>query len=268
MSNFIYDSNFNGPEGVPFIGEANKYHYVYLIVNHLNGKIYIGVHSTKKLNDRYIGSSKSVKNDIKEFGIKWFTKYNLFYFYTRKEAFTKEYELVDKEFCLRNDTYNIAIGGKGLYLAVVPYETRKKMSEANKGRKHTDETKKKMSETKKGHVVTDETKKKISEANKGRKLTDELKQKMSETRKGRKLTESTRKKMSESRKGRIVTEETRKKISKANKGRKMTDEMRRKKSEIMKGRVSGHKGHKHTDETKKKMSEAKKGKVTIVKNTF
>ena len=52
-------------------------------------------------------------------------------------------------------------------------ETRKKMSEAMKGNKHalgckrSEETKKKMSEAKKGKLISEEHKNKISEANKG-----------------------------------------------------------------------------------------------------
>lgn len=32
-----------------------KYNYIYKITNHINGKIYIGKHSTDNLNDEYMG---------------------------------------------------------------------------------------------------------------------------------------------------------------------------------------------------------------------
>jgi group I intron endonuclease len=67
-------------------------------------------------------------------------------------------------------------------------ETRKKISEAKKGRKHSEETKRKMSEAAKRRITTEETKQKLSEANKGRVPWN----------KGRKHTEETRRKMSES----------------------------------------------------------------------
>ena len=69
-------------------------------------------------------------------------------------------------------------------------ETKKKMSEAQKGEKnpmhgkhHFEETKKKMSEVKKN--MSEETKKKMSEAKKGKKLSEETKKKMSEAHKGK-----------------------------------------------------------------------------------
>ena len=98
-------------------------------------------------------------------------------------------------------------------------ETRRKLSEAKKGR----------TSNRKGVTLSDETRKKISEAKKGKKLkpfTEEHRKKMSEAKKGRRLSEETRKKISESQKGRTsprkgvtLSEETRKKISEAKKGR-------------------------------------------------
>lgn len=67
-------------------------------------------------------------------------------------------------------------------------ETKRKISESNKGKTYTEESKKKMSESHKGQTSgfkgkhhSDEAKKKLSEANKGYKVTDETKRKISET---------------------------------------------------------------------------------------
>ena len=235
MSQIIYDANFNGPEAVPFIGEAEKYHYVYLIVNTLNQSIYIGVHSTKKLNDGYMSSSGYVHEDIDKFGIENFKKYNLFYFNTRKEALDKETELVNKEFCQREDVYNIAIGGKGTKLAKMPEELRERLSKARTGTKRSKETREKMSKASKGRRVSEETKEKISKANKGRKHTPESIEKMSKIKIGKKKSKETREKMSKASKGRKHSKETKERLSKLQKGKKASKETREKMSKANKG---------------------------------
>lgn len=72
----------------------------------------------------------------------------------------------------------------------------KRMSEAKKGKKHSDEAKRKMSEAKKR--MSDETKRKISDSHKGKKHSDETKRKMSEAHKG--MSDETKRKMSEAKK--------------------------------------------------------------------
>ena len=88
-------------------------------------------------------------------------------------------------------------------------ETRRKMSEAKKGRLFSEEHRRKISEAIKGHTVTDETRKKMSEAKKGHTVNEETRKKMSEAKKGenhplygKKHSEETRKKMSEAAKRR------------------------------------------------------------------
>jgi len=43
-----------------------EYNYIYIITNTLNGKIYIGQHSSNKLNDNYFGSGLHIKRAIKK----------------------------------------------------------------------------------------------------------------------------------------------------------------------------------------------------------
>lgn len=91
-----------------------KYHVVYKTTNLINNKIYIGLHSTNKIDDNYLGSGWVLKSAIKKYGKENFIKEILFTFKTRKEARVKESELVNECFCKRPDTYNLTVGGMGV----------------------------------------------------------------------------------------------------------------------------------------------------------
>jgi hypothetical protein len=91
--------------------DKKKQYVVYKITNLLNDKIYIGVHLTHNVEDRYLGSGSEIKKDLKLLGRKNFLKEILFIFDNRKEMLAKEKELVTKEFCKRTDTYNRIEGG-------------------------------------------------------------------------------------------------------------------------------------------------------------
>ena len=99
--------------------------------------------------------------------------------------------------------HNMTDGGEGI--SNPSEETRKKISDAQKGKTHTEESRKKMSESKKN--ISEETRRKIGEASKGRN-------------KDRIVSEETRRKMSESGKGRTHSEDSKKKMSEASKGTK------------------------------------------------
>lgn len=91
-------------------------------------------------------------------------------------------------------------------------ETKKKLREANLGKKLSEETKKKMSESRKGklrpeakewltgRIVSEETKKKISEAQKGKVVKETTKEKIRAARANQVITEETKEKL----KGKVV----------------------------------------------------------------
>lgn len=87
------------------------FYTIYQITNLINNKIYIGLHRTKNLDDDYMGSGKRIKCAIKKYGLENFKKEILFVFDNEKDMIDKEIELVTEEFCLREDTYNMAKGG-------------------------------------------------------------------------------------------------------------------------------------------------------------
>lgn len=140
------------------------YHLVYKIVNTVNGKIYIGKHSTKNPYDNYMGSGIAINSAIEKYGIENFSKEILFCFTNEKEAFLKEEEIVNLKFIDREDTYNMVVGGNMIagswsgeknprYGKHLLQETKDKISKANKGKSKNQETKDKISKANKGKLA-------------------------------------------------------------------------------------------------------------------
>lgn len=92
-----------------------KFFIIYQITNLLNNKIYVGCHITYNVNDRYMGSSKYLKKDMKECGRHNFKKNILHIFDSKEDMMKKEAEIVNRDFCHRLDTYNRMIGGINEY---------------------------------------------------------------------------------------------------------------------------------------------------------
>jgi len=97
-------------------------------------------------------------------------------------------------------------------------ETKRKMSEAKKGKKRTEETKRKISNAHKGKKFSSEHKKKISDAGKKRNHSKETKQKMSASKIGSTLSDNHKKRISDSHIGLKHSEKTKQKMSRARKG--------------------------------------------------
>jgi hypothetical protein len=89
------------------------FYYLYEIRNNINGKVYVGVHKTKVLDDGYMGSGKVVNASIKKNGVENFTKTILEHFDSAEAMYAREKEVVTEEFLSRDDTYNLRCGGFG-----------------------------------------------------------------------------------------------------------------------------------------------------------
>ena len=139
---------------------------IYRTTNIVNGKIYIGKHQTKDVEDGYLGSGIALEKAIKKYGKASFKKEVLFVFDSEDEMNQKEKELVTESFIASNSNYNMGVGGEG--------------GSHFKGKKHSEETKTKLSEMAKKKRHSAEAKKKISESNRRRVLSNETKQKLSE----------------------------------------------------------------------------------------
>jgi hypothetical protein len=90
-----------------------KYHYIYKTTCNLNGKYYIGMHSTSDLEDGYMGSGKRLRYSIRKHGVENHTKEIIEYLEDRDSLAKREAEIVNKE--LINDPLcmNLKCGGFG-----------------------------------------------------------------------------------------------------------------------------------------------------------
>lgn len=89
------------------------FYYLYQITNLVNNKIYVGVHKTKNMNDGYMGSGKVIANAIEKYGIDNFRKDILETFDNSEAMYAREKEVVNDNFLLREDVYNLRRGGYG-----------------------------------------------------------------------------------------------------------------------------------------------------------
>lgn len=205
-----------------------------------NGKIYIGITQqdvkSRWQNGKGYHHNKHFKNAIKKIGWDNFTHEILSVGLSKKEACEKEIELIKKYNSNDPDYgYNQSSGGES----------------GNFGRKHREETKRKMSEAQRGEKnhgfgkhLSEETKEKLRKANKGKVMSEEAKQKISRANKGKipwsagkHLNPETRAKMSERQKGVRLSEETKRKISEAHKGKPLSKEHAAKIAESHKKKV-------------------------------
>ena len=186
------------------------FHYVYEITNNINGRKYIGKHSTNDMNDGYMGSGIAIKQAIKKYGSKNFSKKIIKSFETSEEAFKFEKEIIEQLDCVNNyKYYNMSDGGIGGVGTLSGKTELEKVEIYNR-----------MKNTLKGKMAGEKNPMygKVS-AMKGKKHTKEAREKMSKSLKGKPFSKEHRKNISKSKIGMKLSEETKKKISNSNKGK-------------------------------------------------
>jgi hypothetical protein len=88
------------------------YNFVYKTTNLINNKYYYGAHTTKNINDNYLGSGNALKKAIKKYGKENFYREIIEFFDEPEKMYLKEQEIL-KDHYLKEDCYNMNSGGKG-----------------------------------------------------------------------------------------------------------------------------------------------------------
>lgn len=188
---------------------------IYLIINKINKKVYVG--SSNCIQRRWMEHKSTLNRNVhgNEYLQNAWNKYGSENFEIIVLEQCSEDILVDREGYWTN-FYDAFDRSKGYNLTdtkrrKLSSETKLKLSKSHMGKILTDETKKKLSDINKGisRPHTDESKKKISEAHKGKTFSDVHLANLSKAHKGKKYTE----KQKEARQIMIIKGEFNKKLN-------------------------------------------------------
>ena len=161
------------------------YGYIYITTNKINGKQYIGKHKINGRESSYIGSGVVLKQAINKYGKENFDNEIIEYCETleelnkREDYYIKKFDAVNSK-----NFYNVANGGQGgdltAHMSEEEYAAHiEKFKGKNNsmygvhrygkdapmyGKKHSPETRRKLSEAKKGKKLSEETKAKVKKS--------------------------------------------------------------------------------------------------------
>lgn len=224
-----------------------KHHIIYKTTCKVTGKWYIGMHSTDKLEDGYLGSGMHLWRSIDKYGKENHFVEILENLPDRKSLSDREKEILAEA---KKDPrcMNIAWGGEGYYdRPPTKEETSAKLSKASKAVIRTKEWYDKIVASRRagvGYGKSEEEREKIRKALTGKTLSEDHKKKISEGGTGQKRSKETCVKISQALKGK-------------NKIKKPFSEAH--KEAIRRARL----GKKHSEEAKANMRLAKQKPVTI-----
>jgi TusA-related sulfurtransferase len=227
---------------------------IYIIKNKINNKCYIGKYAhcnTLKqfVKSKYWGSGVYLNLAISKHGYKQFSKDVLVSNIktNRKSNFLEKFWIKKLNSKYPNG-YNLTDGGDGLNnpSKEIRNKISKSVSKWHKEIGFSEETRRKISESNKGRKLTKKQRIALLNYNTGRTVSKETREKLRIFNLGTKMSKSTKLKMSRSRKRWYKTED----------GKKYKERL---KIQIVKNKFT-NKGRKHTEETKKIISKANKGK--------
>ena len=166
---------------------------IYLAICRVNGKGYIGkttdIESRKKYHNAKSSRCRLLKRAINKYGMDCFDWHIIEHNVPEEDLNARETFWIASLNTIAPNGYNLTWGGEG---GRKSEETKRKMSEARKGKKHTEEAKQRMSESMKGRSAwnkgiprSEETKDKIKKTNTGKRHKPETIEKLRRIFKGR-----------------------------------------------------------------------------------
>lgn len=93
--------------------ELKKYHFIYKTTSLIDGRYYIGMHSTNNLKDGYLGSGTQLMRAIRKYGKENFVMEILEYLPTKELLSQREKEIVTMQEVTDKKCMNLKIGGIG-----------------------------------------------------------------------------------------------------------------------------------------------------------
>ena len=95
------------------IKENKKHHFTYKTTNLINGRYYLGMHSTNRIDDGYLGSGKRLYYELNKYGRNSFKFEILQQFNSREELVQAEINLITEQDVRNPNCLNLKQGGEG-----------------------------------------------------------------------------------------------------------------------------------------------------------
>lgn len=95
-----------------------KYHYTYRTTNKVNGRYYLGMHSSNRIDDGYLGSGKRLYYELNKYGRDNFKFEILEHFNSREDLVEAEKQLITEQDLTNKNCLNLKLGGTGGFVSV------------------------------------------------------------------------------------------------------------------------------------------------------
>ena len=104
-------------------------HYLYKTTCLISGRFYIGVHSTNKIDDGYMGSGNLLRYSLRKYGIHNHMKEIMEFFDNRELLIEREKEIVNSDLIINESCMNLVLGGGGFMMDEYHYKCSKQGNE-------------------------------------------------------------------------------------------------------------------------------------------